>query len=219
MYKESHPFEELIPKGAKGLIVGSFPPVRLTVKDPKAISGKNKDAYVKYLEGYDSDGDIDFYYGSKENSFWSIISKAFNIKPELDSSIRIRKFLEDNLLGITDIVQKCTRVTSSGGVGSSDDDLQDIEYRDVVKTIKINKIQKVYCTSDFVLRKLKKIIKEAKDNVLTNSVELIKVPSPSRNYYRTKSRNSGYLSALAAGTVRDIDEYRVKVYKNEFGVK
>ena len=33
MHRESHPFREYLPKGANPLIVGSFPPIKLTTKN------------------------------------------------------------------------------------------------------------------------------------------------------------------------------------------
>ena len=95
MYIESHPFDEFIPKGAKSLIVGSFPPVKLTVKDIDAVSGENRKAYLNYFSNkrnIKTVNDIDFYYGSRDNLLWEIISKVFNVKDELKSESEIKNF-------------------------------------------------------------------------------------------------------------------------------
>jgi len=70
---ENHPFPEFISTGATALIVGSFPPIKLTVKNPEMISGNNKNLYEDYFSNAITDKDRAFYYGSRNNLFWKII--------------------------------------------------------------------------------------------------------------------------------------------------
>lgn len=162
MYTEIHPFPEFIPSNAKALVVGSFPPVKLTIKNVISISGSNKKLYEEYFlskRNQKSEKDIDFYYGSSNNMFWDLIGAAFSC--EINSKEEMINFLTTKKIGITDLVEKCHRKETNRkpssqnpnnvGVGSLDSDLSDIEYRDVIRSIKDN-ILKKYIALVFLLK-------------------------------------------------------------------
>ena len=104
-----HPYSPFVPEGATKLIIGTTPPCRFCI-EPKTLYK----------------GDVDFYYGSRDNGFWRLIGEAtgesFDYE-NTDEAVEQRKdFLERHGMGITDVVGKCVH-----GNGNSDDaSLQDI---------------------------------------------------------------------------------------------
>lgn len=130
--ESKHPFEPYNIEEAKVLIIGSIPPHRFS--KPKNLLC----------------GDVDWYYGSKDNSFWDILKESC-----CDSEIPLctkenqQKFFRENEIGIFDMVQKCTR---KNGCGSSDSDLYNIELINACEIIPKKKKPelKLFFTSVFV---------------------------------------------------------------------
>ena len=131
-----------IPKNATKLIVGTMPPAWLCNK-------KSKGDY------------IDFFYGSCDNYFWNIMKFLADtkIKKLSDNDLNIykdikfnnvddcKKFLDDNNIGIVDIVENCIHNNNS----AADNDLLSIKNIDLVEILKENKeIKEIFCTSEFV---------------------------------------------------------------------
>nr|WP_321391446.1 hypothetical protein [uncultured Desulfuromusa sp.] len=225
MYTEVHPFPEFIPANAKALIVGSFPPVKLSIKNLFSISGSNKKLYDEYFlnkRNQKSEKDIDYYYGSSNNMFWDLIGAAFNC--EINTKDDMISFLTTKKIGITDLVEKCHRKETKRkpsrqnpnnvGVGSLDSDLSAIEFRDVIQSIKDHNIKKVYCTSRFV----KKLLLELDESkILNNSnVQVVVLPSPSPASSRSIGREATYKALLKSGIVKNTKDYRIIRYKEIF---
>lgn len=130
--ESDHPYEPFNVEDAKSLIVGSIPPYRFS--GPKNLLC----------------GDIDWYYGSKDNSFWDILKESFD-KNEISLCAKEnqQKFFSENKIGIFDMIKKCTRKNECG---SSDTDLYNIESIDACEIISKNKdIElKLFFTSIFV---------------------------------------------------------------------
>ncbi|MBD5164574.1 hypothetical protein [Helicobacter sp.] len=59
-----HPYKPHICQGATKLIIGTIPPYRFCTNGIKKLD----------------DGDIDFYYGSRDNYFWDLMSEITNQK-------------------------------------------------------------------------------------------------------------------------------------------
>ncbi|HCE42048.1 MAG TPA: hypothetical protein DET40_00685 [Lentisphaeria bacterium] len=137
---ETHPYRPFVPKGATRLILGSLPPWRFTVDDAPA---ENR---LKTLK----DGDIDFYYGSRSNKFWIILSEVFN-SGRLDSSDKIKKLLGNRKIAISDVVRRCRRLPARSAL---DQNLKDIEFNHGIKDmlIKNPSIRTIIFTSAFVER-------------------------------------------------------------------
>jgi hypoxanthine-DNA glycosylase len=142
--KETHPFKPYIPENATKLIIGTIPPPRFA---------KNELL----------DKDVNFYYGtSKNNMFWDIIGEIANInfkKENTQEEIEKRKkFLDDNKIGICDIVYKANRKNENSAL---DKDLTDIEYLDIINEIltKYPTIDTIYYTSKNVEELMKKHLK------------------------------------------------------------
>lgn len=140
----NHPYNAYIPIGATKLIIGSIPPQRFCIK-PFLLE----------------DGDVRFYYGSKDNSFWKLISEVTKeefIYENKEEAIKQRKkWLETNKIGITDIIDICEHIDGK----SDDNSLNIMKYKEIEKELqKHSKIQTLICTSDFVKTHLKRLLKE-----------------------------------------------------------
>ncbi len=113
---DKHPFPPFITYTANKLIIGTIPPHRFC----KEKAQKN----LHYT-------DVDFYYGSKDNEFWGLIGSIFNksfIMENTHEAVQQRKnFLEENGIGITDIIESCRRENES----SSDNKLEEITYSNI----------------------------------------------------------------------------------------
>ena len=112
---EIHPYNDhtSIPKATRLLIIGTAPPKRFSKPRPAGWRPSN--------------GDIDFYYGSKDNQLWQILfSDAFasGTKPSVDD---LRTFLKSRRIWMHDIYQKYTREKE----GALDKDLKISEATDL----------------------------------------------------------------------------------------
>lgn len=116
----------------KGLIIGSFPVYAVT--DSQLPNNQILQRFIMdkaYMR---------FYYGSKINSFWKLISKAFGMdNPTLEPlNLRIelsKNLLTNNHLLITDVLSS----TNRNGVGSEDNDLWiDTDNEFVIENRSIN---------------------------------------------------------------------------------
>jgi G:T/U-mismatch repair DNA glycosylase len=122
---ELHHFEICVPEDATTLIVGTFP--------------THKRNYEKTFA---------FYYGSKDNNFWNVITRIFNhrfihFEGDLAKQERIN-FLNEKGIGITDMIAECYRF----GKSSSDTSLFPIKLTDVISILKKhNSITKIILTS------------------------------------------------------------------------
>ena len=136
--KSTHPYPPFIPKGATKLIIGTIPPPRFC---------KEK------IDLYDDD--VNFYYGSRDNSFWSILEEIFEEKliyKNISEAVEQRKtFLEKNRIGITDIVAECIHDNDS----ANDKDLKDIKRKDIGVLLTDNpEINTLIYTSEFVKKQI-----------------------------------------------------------------
>jgi G:T/U-mismatch repair DNA glycosylase len=135
MQKSIHPYDPYVPENATKLVIGSIPPPRFCLPNPKL---KN--------------GDVDFYYGSGRNCFWKIL--GFDLSAPGNGVERRKIFLKDMNVGITDIVGSCVRKKENSAM---DQDLADLELKDI-KTLlaQHRKIDTLIYTSEFVKGLLEK---------------------------------------------------------------
>lgn len=134
MEKSVHPFAPYIPEGATKLLIGTIPPHRFCV------------------HSLDAEKDVDFYYGSKDNYFWSLLSEATGIPLQYykncTEAVQERKDLLAKLgIGITDIIDQCVHKN-----GRSDDaSLEVIELKPLRTLLKeYPNINTLYYTSEYV---------------------------------------------------------------------
>lgn len=189
---ETHPYSSFLPDKAKMLILGSFPPYRFTVKNgiPRNLIDE-----------------IDFYYGSKYNYLWPIMSELSN--SQLQDIESIRAFLTFNDIGISDIVEKSSRALTKNGTPSAlDKDLRIKEFRNLSKILTHSTLEHVVCTSEFVHKYLLKIYH------IPNFLKVSIIPSPSRSANRTIGRIEEY-KKLKNSNFNTID-YRKLKYSEHF---
>lgn len=150
---ETHPFGIFIPPMAKYLILGSF----------TAVKRENDYAY-------------DWFYGSKFNQFWKILSEVYNSK--LDTKIKKQMHLTKLSTAIGDIIYQCDRINGS----SLDSKLTNIIFntKSIADLLSEQKIETIYFTSRFVEKKFKKNFKNLIK--LYPQTKLITLPSPSPRY-------------------------------------
>lgn len=139
--KSKHPYYPFVPEEATKLIIGTMPPYRFCIT-PKELY----------------DDDVDFYYGSKDNYFWDLLSELAGTKLDKENTqtaIVQRKALLKNLhTGITDIIDQCTHTD-----GKSDDlSLNDIVLKPINELLSnYPKIDTLIYTSKFVIKQINKI--------------------------------------------------------------
>lgn len=140
-----HPYEPYIPEGADRLIVGTIPPYR--------FCRGGKDSLLEK--------DVDFYYGSKDNRFWDLLSDAVGkdlvcTDPAAAADER-RRLLADIHTGITDIIDTCVHAE----MRSDDASLRDIRQKDIAALLRQNPgIRELIYTSRFVIRQVNLSVKE-----------------------------------------------------------
>ncbi len=107
-YREFHPYPPFIPPDAEKLIIGSFPPIKLTrIIDPDADDPVIK-IYNHYLARNPFKlGDFQFYYGSVENLFWKLMGDIY--QTQLNSLKEVKELLIEKRIGVTDVIELCVR--------------------------------------------------------------------------------------------------------------
>ena len=116
--KSTHPFAPEIPEGATKLIIGTMPPYRFCNTDEMLY-----------------DDDVNFYYGSRDNYFWELVSDASGKRltyANTQEAINERKkLLADLHMGMVDMIVSCVHKDGK----ADDESLCDIEERDNLKAI------------------------------------------------------------------------------------
>lgn len=193
-----HPYPPFIPENATKLIIGTIPPPRFCSPNPKLL-----------------EGDLNFYYGSRDNSLWEIIGKACGNELRVDSTEKsisnIKQHLTKNGIGITDVVESCVHKNNE----ASDNKLENIVHKDLRKLLKDNpNVTTLLYTSTFVKKQVNDIFKtyhsiDKTDNrkqqlkIDGKTYDVVVLYSPSPNALRGLGEN---------GSNR-----RVEQYKNVFG--
>ncbi|MFA5574284.1 MAG: uracil-DNA glycosylase family protein [Brumimicrobium sp.] len=117
MFKHSHPYPPFIPKGTKKLIVGTLPPPRFTTGDLKQ-------------------GDVDCWYGSRDNQLWPILDRIFNLNLIYENSEKAikqrKKFLIQHKIGICDMVDVAYR----DEINAADLGIKEFELRPIISILK-----------------------------------------------------------------------------------
>lgn len=149
---EINPFAAFVPKNASVLIIGSFP-------------GKEQTQNVKEIND-------EWFYGSKRNQFWSIVSSVYGV--ELKDTAAKKELFKKLGIAITDVLLKIKRLQNN----NLDENLEIVEFneKELATIISNPKIKKIYFTSKFVERHFKKLFPG-----ITYSEAL---PSPSPRYAR-----------------------------------
>lgn len=205
---EKHPFKTYIPQDCSFLLVGSFPPIKLT---EKLLDNIRDESMSIYYEKYEENkrnrltkDDIKFYYGSRDNLFWhKVISELFDIT--FSSKDDIMNFLNKWNIGITDIVENTSRRVTKDTLSSKDSDLIIQTYRDLDTILKENAIRTIFTTSSFVSNYIL-------NSISLNNTELITLPSPSKLASRGIGRDEEYKKMKKDKVVSNTIEYRIFKY-------
>lgn len=144
---ETHPFGSFVPVEAYYLLLGSF-------------------------TGQDSGN---WFYGTKRNQFWKILSEVYG--RELVERNQRENLFRDLRLAVTDVIYQCERAKGS----NLDNNLINIVYniKMIEEIIENNKIEKIFFSSRFVENKFKQLFKDR-----FGKIELVTLPSPSPRYAR-----------------------------------
>lgn len=149
---EKHPFSPFVPKNAKYLILGSF---------VGKMTPENR---------------YDWYYGTKRNQFWRILSEVYKVKFLAKS--RKEKLFSGLGIAITDVIYSCERKSGT----NLDNNLTKIVYnhKAIQKIFSQRNIKKVFFSSRFVEKEFRKHFKD----IILNypKVSFIVLPSPSPRF-------------------------------------
>lgn len=189
-----HPYAPYIPANATKLIIGTIPPYRFCFK--KLV-----------------DGDIDFYYGSKDNYFWELVSTVTNTELSINNSeiaIKQRKDLLCKLnIGITDIIESCIHINQK----SDDNSLIDIKLKPIKELLSQYKsIDTLIYTSDYVKSRMNEIADKSYHDWIDKTQRKCKVAINGKEY------NVIILYSPSPNALRRVDaQTRLSQYKNVFG--
>jgi len=126
---EKHPYKPFLNENTKTLIIGTTPPMRFT-------QGLEK-----------SPDDVDFYYGSRDNYFWDLMSDIFNTSISRNNNSQAiderKKLLQKHNIGLIDIVLEFERTENN----ASDNNLHVIKFQNIYEILKTHsKIEKIFFT-------------------------------------------------------------------------
>jgi G:T/U-mismatch repair DNA glycosylase len=172
-----HPYEPFNIEEAKTLIIGNTPPARFTTKELQ-------------------NGDVDWYYGSRYNAFWSLLEQSCKTEKPLSTKEERQNFFKENSIGIFDTIEQCSRAE---GCGASDGDLYNIVLVDVLSLLakNKNKILRIFFSSIFVAELFQKATKTKLDlrsremqqiKLDNKTLELTILYSPSPSWARGLSK-------------------------------
>lgn len=164
---EHHPYGEFVPKGATGMIIGSFPISKFS--NPKRRHEIKPHEY-------------DFFFGGEKNLLWKLLSAAFETK--ISCKQDIVSMLKQHQLGVGDVIKSCRRRDGR----SSDSDLYDIGWnQELLKTLRRHKIKTLYFTSRQVEKWFFQLFPES-----ANEFQQVLLISPSAQSARSVVRRPDY---------------------------
>jgi hypoxanthine-DNA glycosylase len=148
---EVHPFKAFIPSNATVIIIGSFPGKDITQKPLK---------------------DDEWFYGTKRNQFWKIISGVYQI--ELNTKSEKQNLFSKHGIGIVDLFLRIKRK----GNNNTDTNLEIVEYNEkaIEKILQNKNITTIFFTSKFVEKKFMQIFPDVRNGKC--------LPSPSPRFAR-----------------------------------
>lgn len=191
----NHPYKPYIPQNATKLIIGTIPPYRFCIKPQKLF-----------------DNDVNFYYGSKDNYFWDLLSEVTGTQLERKNSeeaINQRKTLLTKLnIGITDVVEKCIHKNEK----SDDASLEQIMHKPIKELLLQNpKIDTLIYTSNFVIKQINQIADKSYHSwEIPRKVGIVIMNEKKYNVIVLYSPSPTALRSISAET-------RLTQYKNIFG--
>jgi len=212
---EKHPFMEYYPEICNYLLVGSFPPIKLTNKIIDNIDSLGVNSlynnYSNNKRNCITKDDILFYYGSRDNLFWQkLIAPIF--ETTIGSKEEIIEFLDIHQIGITDVCEEVSREIIKGKISSNDNHLIIHKKRNISAVIKEKNIKFIFSTSDWVTG-------EIESQLGKELVEIITLPSPSKMASRAIGRFPDYKKMKMDKSIDNTIDYRrfkyIELLKNK----
>ena len=217
MFKHFHPYNPFIKKDTSKIIMGTLPPPRFCTNELKPE-------------------DVDFPYGSCDNLLWKAIDKIFELEFLYDNSQKAveqrKNFLEENKIGICDIVDHCYREKTD----ASDLGMKNIVLRDILYYLKeYQNIDTIiftggYCKNspEYFLRQIlkknnikyiniSKEVPKVHQFVFENrTIKTISLTSPSNAANRSIGSNKIYKEKKAENSDYSTFDFRVEQYRKIF---
>lgn len=204
-------------KNPEILIIGTIPPWRFTLK-------QNHETKNAKLEN----GDIDFYYGSKDNHFWNLVELILQTdRKDINDSNRaiylkiIIDFCNKNHWIFIDIIEECCTKKTQNGYSANDSDLTNRKlYSQIYKKIlHYQNLKKIFFTSKKASECFFKTLSQ--EEILKFNAKETKIlisPSPSglrilgknEEFKKWKNQNLNIYKGKYA------TEYRILKYKEAF---
>jgi hypothetical protein len=163
-------------QSATKVIIGSFPPKRFTKHTGEGIDNGSS-IYKRDLWKEDAD----FFYGSADNSFLSLIAEALGVNYSGPADIdQLKEYLAENGWVVTDIVLEAIRNPKCPD-SAADTDLRVITWNKeaILRIFSENKINTIFFTSNWVKKNFFKYVKEASSPDVSDC-EVYTLISPSR---------------------------------------
>lgn len=186
--REYHPYGNYLPSHIEKVIIGSFPIGKFTNPQRKKEINLEKE--------------FDFYYGGSKNPFWPLLSHAFNVP--LNTKKEIEDFLNDQHIGLSDVIYSCRRVNGS----ALDRDLKEIEWNKSLYQ-KVKDL-KVIFTSKNVTNWFDKHI----GPIQKLNYKTLVSPSPAALIYLSTTQEC--INWLSENQEKRVSDYRLYLYKEAF---
>ncbi len=241
-YRELHPYPPFVPPQASRLIVGSFPPIKLTRQIVEDGGDCIIRTYNNYLKRHSRTGrDVDFYYGSEKNYFWKLFADVHETRlTDLNS---IKRLLTATDTAITDIFEVCIRKLYDKkskklilpsqtlskkndidlAVSSGDSSLYPLILRDIPAILGNNRsIKSLIFTSSFVARLFRKNFAQPhyssqnEDTYIIidgRKLKIVLVPSPSGAANVSIGNKFEYKQRRQADKEFNTYKYRLEIYR------
>lgn len=203
---EKHPYLSFNNKDIEYLIIGSFPPIRLTNKF--ICNDSLGELYEDYPRTFDEEEDLKFYYGSRDNLFWKLISEISG--KELTNIIQITNFLTENKIGITDLYEHCSRKIINDRINSNDNNLVILKRRELSDIFeKCSSLHTLIFTSKWVNQRFEEYYS------ILSEYSIIILESPSKSYSRFIGRLPAYQGQRLNNPNYNTYMYRLEKYGEE----
>ena len=199
---EKHPFKPFIDDNTKTLIIGTTPPMRFT-------QGLEK-----------KPDDVEFYYGSRDNYFWDLMSDIFNVSISRNNNSQAiderKKLLQKYNIGLVDIVLEFERTENN----ASDNNLRVIKFQNIYDILKTYpKIEKIFFTGYSGSRSAESLtLKHLSEYKVYNTV--LSKESPKHKMFKIENREihsySLYSPSPAARKKYDVILQQYRTFFNDF---
>lgn len=185
-----HPYESFNISEAHTIIIGNTPPARFATKELQ-------------------EGDVDWYYGSCYNAFWSLLEQSCESGKPLSTKEDRQNFFLQKSIGIFDTIEECSR---SKGCGASDGDLYNIVLVDVLALLEQNKHKtlRIFFSGRFVAELFQKATK-TKFDLRSREVQKIDLVGKTLELTILYSPSPSWARGLSESIRKDVNKNRLRL--------